>query len=116
MPHATVYLPLNLEEVTRKIEPVQFTSGEMAIRFIDFFHSSRSGMVVVDTYVSEGDLEQRVMLSIKERKNNIFLISLRETGFPRPTSATHYAIHYLAEIIASMHERSEISEDNLQLI
>ncbi len=116
MPHATVYLPLNLEEVTRRIEPAQFTSGEMAIRFIDFFRSSRSGMVVVDTYVSEGDLEQRLMLSIKERKNNIFLISLRETGFPRPTSATHYAIHYLAEIIASMHERSEISEDNLQLI
>ena len=52
------------------------------------------------------------MLSIKERKNDILLISLRETGFPRPTSATHYAIHYLAEIIASMHERSEISEDN----
>jgi hypothetical protein len=106
--------PLPLMEIGHLYEPVNFTEGPVSIRFVDFFHSVRYDQAVIDTYIAEGDLEQRVLLTIKGKSNSRFLIAMRETGFPRPTPATHIAIRRLAEMIVSMHAKAKIEHHNLK--
>jgi tRNA (guanine-N7-)-methyltransferase len=114
MPHVILSTPLPLLEIGQIFEPHTFRTGEITVRFIDFFHSVRHDQAVVDTYIAEGDLDQRVMMMIKRKGDAEFLITLRETGFPRPTAATHYANKCLAELIVSMHAKAEIVKHNLQ--
>ncbi len=116
MPHVILSTPLPLMEIGQLFEPITYRTGETIVRFIDFFHSVRYDQAVVDTYIAEGDLEQRVMMTIKRKGDAQFLITLRETGFPRPTAATHYANKCLAELIVSMHAKAEIVKHNLQRV
>lgn len=114
MPHAMISTPLPLMEIGQLYEPAIFSDGATTIRFVDFFHSIRYDQAVVDTYIAEGDLEQRVLLTVKGKSNHRYLITMRETGFPRPTPATHFAIRCLAELIVSMHAKAEIIDHNLK--
>ncbi len=113
MPHVVVSTPLPLMEIGHIFKPVTNQVGSTTVRFIDFFHSVHYDQAVVDTYVAEDELEQRVLMMIKRKGDDRYLISLRETGFPRPTPATHLAIRYLAELIVSMHAKAEIVNHNL---
>ena len=94
--------------------PTVHRRQDSIIRFIDLFHSQLFEQALVDTYIIEGELEQRVMLMIKRKGENRYLIALRETGFPRPTPATHLAAMRLAEKIISMDEQAEIVNHNLK--
>ncbi|MGB3714716.1 MAG: tRNA (guanosine(46)-N7)-methyltransferase TrmB [Candidatus Promineifilaceae bacterium] len=114
MPHVIISTPLPLMEIGHLYEPVNYTDGQVSVRFVDFFHSVRYDQAVVDTYIAEGDLEQRVLLTIKGKSNNRYLVTMRETGFPRPTPATHTAIQRLAEMIVSMHAKAKIERHNLR--
>lgn len=116
MPHAIISVPLPLMEIGQLYEPSEFSDGPVSVRFVDFFHSIRYDQAVVDTFIAEGELEQRVLLNIKGKGNNRYLISMRETGFPRPTPATHIAIRRLAEIIVSMHAKAKIENHNLRRV
>jgi tRNA (guanine-N7-)-methyltransferase len=114
MPHAIISTPLPLMEIGHLYEPVNYSEGPISVRFVDFFHSVRYDQAVVDTYIAEGDLEQRVLLTIKGKSNSRYLVTLRETGFPRPTPATHIAIRRLAEMLVSMHAKAKIERHNLK--
>jgi tRNA (guanine-N7-)-methyltransferase len=116
MPHAVVSTPLSLMEIGHIFGPVTHQVGSITVRFIDFFQSLHFDQAVVDTYVAEGELEQRVMMMIKRRGDDRYLISLKETGFPRPTPATHLATRYLAELVVSMHAKAKIVNHNLRPI
>lgn len=113
MPHVVVSTPLPLMEIGHIFKPVTHQVGSTTIRFIDFFHSVHYDQAVVDTYIAEDELEQRVLMMIKRKGDDRYLVSLRETGFPRPTPATHLATRYLAEFIVSMHAKAEIVNHNL---
>jgi tRNA (guanine-N7-)-methyltransferase len=113
MPHVIVSTPMPLMEMGHIFKPATNQVGSTTVRFIDFFHSVHFDQAVVDTYIAEGELEQRVMMMIKRKGDDRYLISLRETGFPRPTPATHLATKYLAELIVSMHAKAEIVNHNL---
>jgi tRNA (guanine-N7-)-methyltransferase len=115
MPHVIINSPMPLLEIGQRFEPAEFSTGSITVRFVDFFHSVRYDQAVVDTYAAEGELEQRVMVMIKRKSGDDFILTLRETGFPRPTPATHYAVLSLAEMIVSMHARAEIIRHNLKL-
>lgn len=113
MPHAVVYTPLTLKDMNRRFKPGEWTSEVGTVRIIDMFYSRRRKSGVIDAYVREGDLEQRVMLAVKSRKNSVYIIYLHETGHPRPTPATQFAILCLAEILANMHPEAVVRQHNL---
>ncbi|MFN2188588.1 MAG: tRNA (guanosine(46)-N7)-methyltransferase TrmB [Candidatus Promineifilaceae bacterium] len=114
MPHVVIRTSHSLEEIGRRFMPTVHRRQDSIIRFIDLFHSQLFEQALVDTYIIEGELEQRVMLMIKRKGENRYLIALRETGFPRPTPATHLAAMRLAEKIISMDEQAEIVNHNLK--
>jgi len=115
MPHVIINSPMPLLEIGQRFEPAEFSTGSINVRLIDFFHSVRYDQAVVDTHIAEGELEQRVMVTIKRKSGDDYILTLRETGFPRPTPATHFAVLSLAEMIVSMHAKAEIIRHNLNL-
>jgi tRNA (guanine-N7-)-methyltransferase len=116
MPHAIISTPLSVEEIGRQFDPATYQADSWTVRFIDFFVSTKREQAVVDTYIAEGGLEQRVLLMIKPKRERQFIISLRETGFPRATPATHVATLRLAEHLAAMHPEGEIVRHNISTV
>ena len=116
MPHVIISTPLPLMEIGHLYEPANYSTEDIHVRFVDFFHSVQYDQAVVDTYISEGELEQRVLLTIKGKSKDRFVINMRETGFPRPTPATHFALRCLAELIVALHAKAEILGHNLKLV
>jgi hypothetical protein len=115
MPHAITRTSLSLEEIGAGFSSSVHQTSKSTIRFIDCFQSQLHDQVLVDTYMSEGELEQRVMLMIKRKGKGRVIISLRETGFPRPTPGTHQAAFLLAQQIVSMDPHAAIERHNLRL-
>jgi hypothetical protein len=69
--------------------------------------------VLVEVYVVEEPLKQRVGLAIRQREDGKLVIGLHEIGFPRPTAGIQLAVKHLAEWVASLHPGVEIMHHNL---
>jgi hypothetical protein len=70
-------------------------------------------MVLIEVYVVEEPLKQRVGLAIRQRPDGKLVIGLHEIGFPRPTAGIQLAVKHLAEWVASLHPHTDILHHNL---
>lgn len=113
MPHVVARSPMQLPEIARNFEASQCVSEETTIRFIDLYESRRRPSLIVDTYVAEQPLDQRVMIEIYRRPDGDYLIRLQATGFPRPTAGVHRAIACLSEWFCGLHREALILRHNL---
>jgi tRNA (guanine-N7-)-methyltransferase len=115
MPHIVLQLPIGLDEIEDRFESKQFADGTTKVQFIALYHSTKVNMVVVDTFIHEEPLEQRVLLSIAHRKAGDYLVSLHDAGYPRSTRGIHLAVHWLAEWLQGLSVGGKIVRHNLQL-
>jgi tRNA (guanine-N7-)-methyltransferase len=115
MPHIVIESPIDLEEIEERFESKQFADGITKVRFIAVYHSAKVKKLVVDTFVHEEPLEQRLLLSIAHRKTGDYLISLHEAGYPRSTRGIHLAVYWLAEWIQELSDEATIVRHNLHL-
>jgi hypothetical protein len=69
--------------------------------------------MLVEVYVIEKPLKQRVGLTIRQREDDKLVIGLHEIGFPRPTAGIQLAVRHLAEWVTSLHPETEIVHHNL---
>lgn len=115
MPHVVVRLPLTLREIAASFEPQQEATEKASIRYIDLYQSQRRPSLIVDTYIAEEPLDQRLMLEIYRRPDADYLIRLQATGFPRPTGGVHAAIAGLAEWLVGLHEKANVVRHNLRV-
>lgn len=96
MPHVVLRGPVDLDEIGRRFRPsvVEFDGGH--VRFIEAYRSMGDGRLVIETYINEAPIRQRLGLEFRPRANGELVIGLAEIGFPRPTPGVHFAVGRLA--------------------
>ncbi len=113
MPHVIMKSPLTLAEIGRQFTPQTHSSGETHINFLETYQSFYDQKLLVETYVKEGPLAQRVGLSIQQRQSGELIVGLHEVGFPRPTRGIQRAIAQLAQWLKGLHPDTQIITNNL---
>jgi hypothetical protein len=115
MPHVVARSPLSLDQIAESFEPRHCAAGVDAIRLIDLYKSQRRPALIIDTYIVEQPVEQRLMLEIYRRPDGDYLIRLMPTGFPRSTAGVHRAIDCLAKWMIDLDPGAELVRHNLKL-
>ncbi len=115
MPHVVVRSSLTLQEIADRFEPQQRTVEETSFRFIELYGSQRRPSLIVDTYIAEEPLDQRLMLEIYRRPDGDYLIRLLATGFPRATGGVHMAVAGLTEWLLGLNGRAQVIRHNLRV-
>jgi tRNA (guanine-N7-)-methyltransferase len=122
MPHMILRTPLTLEEIGRRFTPSTIEQGDIRVKFIECYRSLHDGKLLVETFVMESLLQQRVCLSLRlhtvkgtalEPSKVEVMIGLHDTGFPRPTRGIHIAIDYLGKWLREIAPGTEIAHSNL---
>lgn len=113
MPHAIISSPISLEEIGRHFEPISYTDNSISVRLNELYRSTYHEAVLVDAYLNEEPLQQRIMLVITRRKEGDYLIHLHEVGFPRATIGIHYAVFKLAQWLTGLHSDGKIVSHKL---
>jgi tRNA (guanine-N7-)-methyltransferase len=113
MPHAIVSSPVSLEEIGRQFEPVSYTNDATSVRLSELYRSTFHEALLVDAYLNEEPLQQRIMLVITRRMEGDYLIHLHEVGFPRSTPGIHYAVLKLAQWLTGLHSDGKIVSQKL---
>lgn len=114
MPHVILRTPATLDEIGRRFEPMTVERDEVRIKYVELFESLRDGRLLVDTYIHEEPLAQRLALSVRARSSGDILIDLHEAGNPRPTHGVHSAIKHLADWIESLFPATVTVQSNLR--
>ena len=115
MPHVVLQSPVSLEEISSKFQAVHFSDDDADIRFIDCFYSSTEKRLVIDTFIRETPLEQRVMIAVTRRREGDFLVNLHDCGFPRATFGIQRAILLFSKWILDLNKEGTLLRDNLRL-
>ncbi|MCL4265935.1 MAG: tRNA (guanosine(46)-N7)-methyltransferase TrmB [Anaerolineae bacterium] len=113
MPHAILHSPLSLPEIADRFTPLHDTAGEIHIRLPMLFKSQQEHLLLVEAYINEEPISQRVGLLLKQRADGHYLIGLSEMGFPRPTPGVQLAIACLARWLMTLHIDTAVSHHNL---
>ena len=95
MPHVVLRLPAETADIARKFQPAVIEDGGTRVRYIELFQSAHDGKLLIETYVNEGPIKQRLGLELRLRASGEWVVSLAELGFPRPTPGVHLAIRHL---------------------
>jgi tRNA (guanine-N7-)-methyltransferase len=114
MPHVVLRLPVNITEIGRRFRPHVVESDATRIRFVEMFQSLHDGKLLLETYISEGPVMQRLGLEMRARSNGDITISLAEVGFPRPTDGVHLAIASLVNWLRAEFPALVVVQTNLQ--
>lgn len=113
MPHAVLHSPLTLRQISEQFKPFQAAAGSTHINLLEAFRSAREDMLLIEVYLVEEPLKQRVGLAIRQRPDGTLVIGLHEIGFPRPTAGIQLAVKHLADWVASLHPDTDILHHNL---
>lgn len=117
MPHAIIRTPMSLPAITERFEPQQWTApaaaGTVNVRLAELFYSTRHETLLVETYINEEPIDQRIGLSVRRQAGGELIVSLHEIGFPRPTAGIHAAIYGLAHWLVGLHPEAELVKHNL---
>lgn len=115
MPHIIMHSPLSLQELKERFQTVTWVEDGEAVRLIGLFESAAHEMLLIDTYVEEEPISQRVGLTIRRRGDEEILLNVHELGFPRPTPGVHRALHYLARWLEEVHPEMRVLKSNVQV-
>lgn len=113
MPHVVLRTSLSLAEIATRFSPAYYPTETAEIKFIELFQSPYDGKLLLDVYVSEQPMSQRLGLTIRSRQEEKLVVGVHEVGFPRPTAGVHRAVGLLAEWLLSLHPDGEILNSNL---
>lgn len=120
MPHVIIESPLTQTEIADVFEREQFNVGDIYISLVEVFQSQYDGKLLIETYVKERPLNQRLGLLIRKREKGDYVVKLHEVGFPRPTAGIQLAIAHLATWLVGLHPenkfvRSSLDEEYLKI-
>ncbi len=92
MPHVVLRGTADLDEIGRRFRPFMAEFDGGLVRFIEAYRSLADGKLLVETYIHEGPIRQRLGLELRRRVSGEIVIGLAEVGFPRPTRGVHVAV------------------------
>jgi len=113
MPHVIVNSPLSQNEISEAFTPMKFEQDGIYISIAEVFQSQYDGKLLLETYVKERPLSQRLGLLIRQREQGDYVVKMHEVGFPRPTVGIQIAIAHLATWLVSLHPESEFVRSSL---
>lgn len=102
-----------LQAIAASFRPRTFTGEWGAIRFIDLLVARDHDALLVDTFVDDKAVTQRLGLTIRARDDHTLVVAVHEIGFPRATGGVHRAIKQLVEELKSRHPYLTIVSGNL---
>ena len=114
MPHVVLRLPADVTEIGRRFQPHAVAIDATRIRFVDAYQSLGDGRLLIETYINEEPLFQRLGLQLRARPTGEIVISLAEVGFPRPTRGVHLAISSVVEWLRAEYPSLVVVQTNLQ--
>ena len=106
--------PADVAEIGRHFQPHVVAIGATRIRFVDAYQSLRDGKLLIETYINEEPILQRLGLQLRARSSGEIVISLAEVGFPRPTRGVHLAISSVVEWLRAEYPSLVVVQTNLQ--
>lgn len=120
MPHVIIESPLTQTEIANAFQREQFNVDDVYISLVEVFQSQYDGKLLIETYVKERPLNQRLGLLIRKREKGDYVVKLHEVGFPRPTAGIQLAIAHLATWLVGLHPenkfvRSSLDEEYLKI-
>lgn len=113
MPHVILQTPLTAAEIAPQFHKQRHQQGTTFISLDEMFTSTRQEALLVETYIHEEAITQRVGLTLHWRDENKVIIGLHEFGFPRPTPGVQLAIWSLAHWLCTLHPGGRILSHNL---
>jgi tRNA (guanine-N7-)-methyltransferase len=113
MPHAVLQSPLTLSQISERFTPFQAAVGDTHVNLLEAFQSAYDGTVLVEAYVIEEPMKQRVGLTIRQREDGNIVIGLHEIGFPRPTLGIQLAVRVLMEWVVGLEGATAVLHHNL---
>ncbi len=113
MPHVVLQSPLTLPQIGAQFQPDTAVSGDIHVKLLEMFQSLYDQKLLVEAYINEQPLRQRVGLAVRRRPTGELVIGLHEVGFPRPTPGVQLAIAHLSQWIASLHPDTKIIASNI---
>ncbi len=113
MPHVIINSPLTQAEIAVAFQPKKFSQDGIHISLVELFQSQFDGKLLIETYVKERPLTQRLGLLIRQRKRGDYVVKLHEVGFPRPTVGIQIAIAHLATWLVSLHPENAFVRSSL---
>ena len=112
MPHAIINSPMSLPEIEARFVEQHVSEGSINVRFLELFQAQNGTTLLVDTYISEEPMSQRLGVQIHQRPTGELVIRLHEIGFPRSTAGIQVAVKGLAEWVISLHPDTEMVRHN----
>lgn len=116
MPHVIMHLPLSPEQIANRFRPQQFSADDVHVRLPLMFQAAGGTLLLVEVYIHEESLSQRVGLLVRQREDGDYLVGLSEIGFPRPTPGVHLAIGGLARWLLGLHGDTAVKQHNLTVV
>ncbi len=96
MPHVVLRGPIDLAEISRRFTPSTVEVDGARVRFVAAYRAVRDDKLLIETYINEEPIVQRIALEVRTRAGGELVIALAELGFPRPTRGAHVAVAHLA--------------------
>jgi tRNA (guanine-N7-)-methyltransferase len=115
MPHVIVSSPLSQNEIAAAFKPVKFSQDDVHISIAEMFQSQYDGKLLLETYVKERPLSQRLGLLIRQREKGDYVVKMHEVGFPRPTVGIQIAIAHLATWLVGLHPKNKFIRSSLDV-
>ena len=113
MPHVIIESPMSQSEIAQAFQPVKLSQDDIHISMSEVFQSQYDGKLLVETYVKERPLTQRLALLIRKREKGDYVVKLHEVGFPRPTIGIQIAIAHLATWLVGLHPDNKFVRSSL---
>ncbi len=113
MPHVIVKTPLSLPEIAAQFEPQHINDGMINVRFLEAFLAQNGRTLLIDTYISEEPMSQRLGVQIRQRDDGEIVIRLHEIGFPRSAEGLQIGVRGLADWVVGLHPDAVIVRHNL---
>ncbi len=116
IPNVLIETRLSLALIHDRFAMSEGAYGPVRVRLLEAYAAARHRSLMVEVFVSEEPVSQRVGLLIQERGPGRLLLSLHEIGFPRATAGMHAALRHLADWLITMDPEANIVRDNLAVV
>jgi tRNA (guanine-N7-)-methyltransferase len=114
MPHVVLRLPGDTAAIGRRFRPATIESDAVIVRYVELYRSTRDGKLLIETYINEDPIRQRLGLELRARPSGEIVISLAEIGFPRATPGVHLAIRHLVDWLREEYPSLVVIQTTLQ--
>ena len=115
MPHVVLRGQPPLAEIGQRFDLGAVEFDGVHVRYVEAYQSLRDGKLLLEIYVNENPVVQRIALEMRPRQTGEVVLALAEVGFPRTTPGVHLAIHHLVEWLRATFPGTVVVNTTLQV-